>query len=258
MKNEHIVIVNKALCIKCGLCVKDCPSGALAIEKGGAEATDAQCLQCGHCVAICPQNAIAITGFEDEPEAITPEMRADASALLGQLKARRSMRHFTSQPIAPEVIEQVIQAGRYTPSGSNRQAVSYVVLRENIAQYERIALSLFRRAKKLADLFSSQFRQIEIDDHFLFKNAPVVIVIKSPSMVDGALAASSMELMAQALGLGALYSGFFTLTIKLSRKLKKKLSMAPGEKVVTTLVLGYPGVKYQRIAPKERPTVIYD
>lgn len=258
MKNEHIVSIDKILCIQCGLCVEDCPSHALVLKADGAEVTTQQCIKCSHCVAICPKEAVTMTGFEDGPEPITPHMKVDAMALLGQLKARRSMRHFTEQPVDPEIIAQVLEAGRYTPSGSNKQDVSYVVLRENIDEYEQIALSLFRRIKKLADLFSSRFRQFELDDHFLFKHAPVVIVIKSSSMVDGALAASSMELMAQSLGLGVLYSGFFARIIGLSRKLKKKLSIASGEKVATTLVLGYPAVKYTRTAQKERPTVLFD
>ena len=134
------------------------------------------------------------------------------------------MRHFTAEDVSSELVAQIIEAGRYTPSGSNRQDVSYVVLRENIDEYEAIAISLFRRLKNLADAFTDKYRRISINDHFLFKSAPIVVVIKSKNLIDGALAASSMELMAQTLNLGVLYSGFFTRLARLSGKLRRKLS----------------------------------
>jgi len=258
MKNEHIVTIDKKLCISCGLCQKDCPANLFVISDEGAEVTTQGCIKCGHCVAICPRNAVSISGFEDEPEELTSYMKVDVKSLMGQIKARRSMRHFTPQDVSSDIVAQIIEAGRYTPSGGNKQTVSYVVLKENIDEYERIAVSLFRRIKKLADVFISKFRNIDIDDHFFFKGAPVAIVIKSTDMVDGALAASTMELMAQAHSLGVLYSGFFTRAARLSRKLRKNLSTSSHEKIVTTLVLGYPTVTYQRTAQKERPTIQFD
>lgn len=212
---------------------------------------------CGHCFAICPQNAVAISGFDDEPEAVAIGRRVDSDTLLYQLKARRSMRHFTEEDVSIDDIMQIIEAGRYTPTGSNKQDVSYVVLKDEIAEYERIALAFLRKAKKVLDVFSSRFRGIEIDDDFLFKKAPVAIVIKSSSITDGALAASSMELMAQSMGLGVLYSGFFTKAAQSSGALKKKLGVASGEKVALTLVIGHPAMEYQRTAPKEKPAITF-
>lgn len=258
MKKEHIISVDKALCIGCGLCRKDCPLGVFDITDGSARVSTQDCIKCCHCVAICPTNAVAASGFDDEAEKLTPKMKIDPKALLGQLKARRSMRQFTAEDVSPELVAQIIEAGRYTPSGSNRQGVSYVVLRDNIDEYEAAAIMLFRRLKKFADAFTGKYRRVSIDDHFLFKNAPVAVVIKSKNMVDGALAASSMELMAQALDLGVLYSVFFTRLAQSSGKLKRRLSVSKGEKIVATLVLGHPAAKYRRTAPKERPTVLFD
>jgi len=108
------------------------------------------------------------------------------------------------------------------------------------------------------DVIYSGFRAIEIDDHFLFKNATAVIVIKGADEVDAALAASSMELMAQSLGLGVFYSGFFSMITRVSGKLRKQLGIRRGEKAVTTLVLGYPAVRYQRTVQREPADVLYD
>jgi len=185
-------------------------------------------------------------------------MHVDAASLLGQFKARRSVRQFSAREIAPELIAKIIEAGRYTPTGTNKQGVSYTVLQKNIGQYESVAIKSFRKLKKVVDLVYSGLRGIEIDDHFLFKNAKAVIVIKGADEVDGALAASSMEMMAQALELGVFYSGFFTMVVRLSGKLKRRLGVRMGEKVVTTLVLGYPAVQYQRTAQRETAEVLFD
>ena len=258
MKREHIVSVNPALCIGCGLCVSDCPTQTMQMERDKAVVTTQDCIKCGHCQAICPEYAVQLSGFDEAPEPITPAMRADATALTGQLKARRSVRQFTARQIAPELINQIIEAGRYTPTGTNKQGVSYTVLQKNLADYEAPSIRLFRRLKRFIDVVYGGFRAIEIDDHFLFKGANAVIVIKGADEVDAALAASSMELMAQSLGLGVFYSGFFTMITRVSGKLRRRLGIRRGEKAVTTLVLGYPAVQYQRTAQREPAEVRYD
>jgi len=73
--------------------------------------------------------------------------------------------------------------------------------------------------------------------------------------IDGALAASNMELMAQAHGLGVLYSGFFTMAARLSRGLRRELGLGRKQKVVPALVLGDPAVRYRRTAPKEAAAI---
>lgn len=64
-----------------------------------------------------------------------------------------------------------------------------------------------------------------------------------------------MELMAEACGLGVLYSGFFSMAVNRSRFLRKKLGLRRGNKAVTTLVLGYSDVTYHRTVQKEPASV---
>lgn len=258
MKQEHIVSINPALCIGCGLCVGDCPVHVIRMDGKTAVISTQDCLKCGHCQAICPQSAVSLSGYADEPETITPAMRVDPDALLGQIKARRSVRQFSEREIPQEAIQKILDAGRYTPTGTNKQGTSYAVLQKNIAEYEAIGVALFRKIKRVLDPVYAVARGIVVHDHFLFRNAKAVIVIKGADAVDASLAASSMELMAQSLGLGVFYSGFFTMISRISGKLKKRLGVRRGEKVVTTLVLGYPAVRYQRTAQRESAEVLFD
>ena len=258
MSNEHIISVDLTLCKSCGLCQKDCIHGLWNITNTGAEITSQGCMKCGHCVAICPHGAIAMTGFDEVPEELRYDMQPEADALLSMIKGRRSIRHFTQQDVPNEIVKKIIEAGRYTPTGRNRQGVTYVILRNNISEYEKLAVSVLRKAQPLIGIFYKQFRHFRIDDQFIFKGAPVAIVVKSDDKVDGALAASAMELVARSYGLGVLYNGMFPIAAKLTRKLRRKLSAASSGKVVLALAIGYPSVKYQRTAQREKPIVFYD
>jgi hypothetical protein len=66
-----------------------------------------------------------------------------------------------------------------------------------------------------------------------------------------------MEFIAEANGLGVLFSGYFTVAANISLKIKKVLGISRGKKVVTTLVLGYPKIKYQRSVQRENLDVKY-
>ncbi len=78
-----------------------------------------------------------------------------------------------------------------------------------------------------------------------------MIVVSGKNRVNASLAAAYMEIMAESLGLGVLYSGFFTVCARLGKRLRKLIELPKGEKVVTCLIVGYPAVNYQRIVPRK-------
>lgn len=257
MKKKHIIRINPKACVGCGLCRRDCPANNILINNKKAEIIAQDCIMCGHCVAICPNAAVSMTGFSKPPEEITSPAALEPEILLDALKKRRSIRQFKKQQVSPEVIAQIIEAGRLTPTGGNAQDVSFIVLEETINRFEKIAVRLFRRLLPFMKLVYPLARRIVIDDHFFFKKAPAAIVIVARDTVNGALAAANMELMANACGLGVLYSGFFSMAVNSSRPLRRMLGLKRGDIAVTTLVLGYSNVNYRRTAPKEDASVIH-
>lgn len=257
MKKQHIIKVNKDLCIGCGLCKNDCPVNNITIEDKKASIKAQTCIKCGHCVAICPKAAINITGFDEEPIEFSKQPIVDSNELLMALKAKRSIRKFKNKDVPKDIIEKIIEAGRFAPTAKNAQDVSYIVLDKDKKKFEDVAVKVFRRIKPIAGLFIKEAREVCIDDYFFFKKAPKVILVVSKNEVNASLAASNMSLMAESFGLGVLYSGFFTEVVKYSLKLKKLLKLKPKEQVVATLVIGYPDVKYRRTTQKDMASVKY-
>ncbi len=254
---QHIINVDAGLCVGCGLCRRDCPHNNIELIDKKATIKEQDCLKCGHCVAVCPKTAISMGGFDEPPEEFSQQTVLEPRQLLQAIKERRSIRHFQNKEVSPEIIRQVIEAGRYTPSAVNAQDVSYVVLMEEKEQAEKIAVALFRKLWGIAGLFVKIAKKISPDEHFFLKKAPVAIVVVSDNKINGSLAASNMALMAEANGLGVLYSGLFTIAANHSAKLRKTLGLMRRNKVVTTLVLGYPDVAYYRTAQKESAVVHY-
>ena len=141
MKQRTIVHEDK--CIGCGQCVKDCVACCIRLVDGKAKIREEFCIGCGHCYSICPKEAVELIGRGDgggEPVSAP----VDADALLGMIKSRRSTRQYLDKPIPDEVMEKLLEAGRYAPTAENHQAVEFIVLDKVRDEAERIAVAKFR------------------------------------------------------------------------------------------------------------------
>ena len=250
MAQTHVVI-DADRCIGCGMCAKICAAHNLSINDQKAKTLLDDCVLCGQCAAICPKKAITLTGgVSPALEKDGRDIRLNPSEVLDVIRFRRSIRNYQNKGVPAEIIAQILEAGRLTHTAKNMQDVSFVVLDKEKERIEQMAVSLFRKIKPLANLFSPMARNTPIDDHFFFFHAPVAIVILAKDKTNGLLAAQNMEFVAEANGLGVLFSGFFTSAANASPKIKRALHIPKGKQVAMTLVLGYPSVKFLRSAPR--------
>ncbi len=60
----------------------------------------------------------------------------DSTSLLELLRRRRSIRKFTSEPVAREALDRILEAGRWAPSGANRQPWLFLVVEDAQAKAE--------------------------------------------------------------------------------------------------------------------------
>ncbi|MGL4606252.1 MAG: nitroreductase family protein [Eubacteriaceae bacterium] len=269
-----MIEINQEKCVGCGLCVKDCFPLDIKMDDKKAKAQNRTCIKCGHCVAICPQKAVSITDYDMEEVVEYDQETFDISSekLLNFIKYRRSVRQFKDTPIEREKLEKIIEAGRFTPSGSNRQPLSFVVVEREIQELTGLALESLNALgdevledPKSTPLFKNYGLRWKkwYEDYLknpeemtsLFFNAKAVIIIKSDSPIDGGLAGSTMELMTNAQGLGMFYSGFFVRAANRSEKIKRFLELNENEGVIACLVIGYPQIVYQRTVPRKKPMI---
>ena len=77
----------------------------------------------GKCVSIDEYDMKDVKDYSKDTFDIEPDQ------LLNFIKFRRSVRQFKKQPVEDEKILNIIEAGRFTATGSNSQNVSYTVVK---------------------------------------------------------------------------------------------------------------------------------
>jgi nitroreductase len=137
------------------------------------------------------------------------------------ISSRRSIRKYENKEIPKQVLDQILEAGRQSPSAMNKQPYRFVVVTKSELK------------KEMKAIFS----------RFL-DGAPVVIVgcanIKARitgkwAVIDTTIALQNMLLAAWGLGLGSCWIGSFN-----EQKTKKALNVPEDWKIVGMLTLGYP------------------
>lgn len=242
--------IDQNKCVGCSKCVNDCVSSKIDLINGKANVS-LPCIECGHCFAICPVGAVSMEGYDNLSNEIFPFTEFDSGKLLAAMKSRRTIRKFKDLPVEKEKIDMILEAGRYCPTASNSQNIAYTILGSRQDEIENACVKTFRLGVNFGKPFSKTLMRANIDDNFFFKKAPLVIVVSGSDKISASLASSYMEIMANSLGLGVLYSGFFTACAEINPQIKKMLCLPSGHKAVTCLVIGYPDVKYQRTVPRK-------
>lgn len=281
---ETLVWIDQEECIGCGLCAEACGRKLIVLVDEKARVTAPErCVQCGHCKAVCPVDAPRLADMDPAEFCTAPQKLPEPDELLAFIRSRRSIRKFRLQPVESEKLEMIIQAGRYAPTGQNRQALGYIVATEP-ASIERIrrftiealqeqALRLERAVKDesmggppLSDRdepwrdYPSAFRMLaELSAQGfdpLFHKAPVVVAVHvhpheaMHPEVEAGLASMHMALMATSLGLGTCFCGLLDYAAFHSVELRRVMGLPEGHHVPISFMLGYPDLEYPRLVAR--------
>lgn len=267
--------VNDKVCIGCGMCVKDCFVRDIELVEGKAVIKNVTCFKCGHCVAICPVTAVSTDEYsmDDVVEYNKEKFTIEPDNLLNFIKFERTIRQFKEKDVENEKLLKIIEAGRFTQTASNAQNVNYIVVKEEIQEVRKITLEvlnslggyilenstnpLYKRYAKMWIKMYNDFMTNPLGEDNLFFKAPVLIVVTSEHPLNAGLASANMKLMVDALGLGTVFSGFFTRACEDNSRIKDFLGIEEKQTVVTCMVIGYPNVKYSRTAPRKAPNIIW-
>lgn len=162
----NLITVSQEKCIKCGLCVKECPERVLKLsEIGPKEICGEECISCGHCVAICPREAI--------DNIKTPLSNQISSKKLPQLspeeaenflRSRRSIRSYKETPVPREKLIDLVNTAHFAPSGHNLQGISYLIIDDRTILDKAVKLVIEEFEKdNVSSNFTKPYREEGID-----------------------------------------------------------------------------------------------
>ncbi len=170
---------------------------------------------------------------------------------LQAILTRRSTRKMKDEMPPADLIEQVIEAGRAAPSGSDLQLTHFIVIsnRKILADLARIAREEFAKMEEAPDMYGALRRAIRASktgDYVFHYNAPLLIVVANKknmanAMADSSCALENMMIAANALDLGSCWINqlhWLTDTEGI-RSYMEGLGLAKDETITGGLILGY-------------------
>lgn len=168
------------------------------------------------------------------------------------IKSRRSTRKFTAQDVPEAQLNQIVEAGRFAPSGGNCQTTHFIVVKnkEILAELAVLARQEFAGMEITPGLYQSIVNSINASkkgNYVFHYNAPVLIITANQrdygnNIADCACALENMMLMANALDLGSCWINQLKWLNEnpVILEYMKKLGMDEHERVYGALAVGYP------------------
>ena len=263
------ILVDQDLCTRCGICSVVCPMAIVSPADEntlpGIQDTNAGiCIQCGHCEISCPSQALLLNVRPDEKVPLPAGAGTiSPDELAFYMKKRRSVRHFTSDPVPKEKIEQVLDIARYAASGGNGQPVQWLVVHDP------------KKVKKIAGLTVEWMRTLVNSPHpmsgyvpgligaweaghdVICRGAPHLLFAHIPegnpvASTDAIIALTHFDIAAPAFGIGTCWAGFVAMAATTYEPLQKELGLPAGRKSAYAMMFGHPQYKTYGI-PRRKP-----
>lgn len=148
----------------------------------------------------------------------------ESDIVLDVIKTRRSVRRFDGIKIPGECMQQILEAGRWAPSGANAQPWQFIVVTEK------------EKLKSIAErCYYKVFKSRHVGEAGI-----VVVICADPDAgsqtypLDAAIAGTNMTLMATSLGIGSCWIGSFE-----EQNLKNILHIPGKLKIIALIAFGY-------------------
>jgi nitroreductase len=148
----------------------------------------------------------------------------ESDIVLDVIKTRRSVRKYDGTKIPGECMQQILEAGRWAPSGANAQPWQFIVVTEK---------------EKLKSIAQSCYYKVFKSRH-VGEAGSVVVICADPEAgsqtypLDAAIAGTNMTLMATSLGVGSCWIGAF------EEQSIKTMLLIPGKlKIIALIAFGY-------------------
>lgn len=151
---------------------------------------------------------------------------------------RRSVKKYTDQQVPLELVEQVVKAGTYAPSGMNMQSAKIIAVTNKDLRDRLSRINL--------DIIMGKNMNTSSGHSDPFYGAPVVLVVLAKKDVrtniyDGTLVMENMMIAAQSLGLGScwIHRAKETFETEEGKKILAELGIADEYIGIGNCILGY-------------------
>ena len=177
---------------------------------------------------------------------------------------RRSTRKYQEKPLGRDLIEKVVEAGRYAPSGSNSQTTHFIVITDQgiLAELAELVKAEFSKMDVTEDTYISlknSIRAAKSGNYRFCYNAPVLIVTANRkgygnAIADSACALENMMIAANALDLGSCWINQLHWLDENNavRSFLQDKGLGEDETITGGLILGYPESGLPDRKPLER------
>lgn len=279
---EITLTINEKSCIKCGKCVKVCPSRIFIQERADepvAVEYVESCISCGHCVAVCPTNSVVHSEFPAEKvHPVDYSLLPTPEQLMLLCKMRRSNRAFLSKPIPAEALDMILEAAHRAPTASNLQQVEFTLVTdpEKLRQITDFTTGVFASVVKklenpflkpllklfLADIygylpnFHRLIKEREKGNDLILRGATAVVFIHTPEksrfgVMDANLAYQNGSLMAESIGVSQFYTGFVCSAVKQDHENKLARLLGINGTIHAGMALGMPAFRFPNYIDKK-------
>ena len=165
---------------------------------------------------------------------------------------RRSTKKYLDKEVSQELLEKIIETGRYAPSGGNSQSNHFLVIQNKqiIAHLVKMVEKAFSQMEITENMYRSLQNSINLSKkggYVFCYNAPVLIIVANKkdygnNQADCALALENMMLEANDLDLGSCYINQLKWLNEDQKNLSylQSLGMKDDERVYGSLIVGYP------------------
>jgi nitroreductase len=215
------------------------------------EEVSGRCNNCGQCTAFCP-TAAAVQSFSEghQLEAVCCYEPGRADQYLSFLKSRRSCRSYSAQPLERSVIQTILEAANYAPSGGNNRTLRWIVVEkpETMAQIRALICEWFDTVCRTHPVYGRRYdvdsilARCRAGNDVILRGAPHLAYCAGPETavwggVDTGIALTYFNLAAESLGVGCCFAGYATKSAEMPQ-IRELLGVKEGEKVWCALCFG--------------------
>ena len=155
------------------------------------------------------------------------------------IETRRSVRHFTGEPVSQEVIREIIRLASFSPSWKNTQTPRYTIVTDKQV-IERIAndcvLGFHYNTKTLTRCTALAVQSVVTNISGMEKDGTSTTSKGSTwEVFDAGISAQTFCLAAHSLGIGTCIMGIFD-----DEKIAARIGLPEGEQVSALIAMGYP------------------